>query len=198
MCFQRIYNFVCVYTDKQLLKEMEKKSNEYMDPLPLPPDSMVPPDHPPPSPPSQDEETPPHSSESDFGQSHRILDEDDHFGQLLFSLGNADFPKELILSEDTFLIHIVSYTRTLVAFYVPCEITLIIIGVTCFRVLFEARPQCCVSSLPCFCPLGEPQCEAVMHYMLQAMEDLPEGTYIYSYMDIILLSPCSSISRGHS
>ena len=116
--------------DKNLLKEMEKESSEFMDPIPPRADSMVPsPEEAPPSPPSpppspsQDEGTPSRDSEVSYGQSRNILDEDDHFGQLLFSLGNAEFPPELILSDDRFLIHIISHTRTLVAFYVPCEIS---------------------------------------------------------------------------
>ena len=123
-----------MYVDEKLLKDMEM-SNE-MEPIPLPPDSMVPPDGSkrarpsPPSPPSsrsQDEEIPSRDTELDYGRSRKILEEDDHFGQLLFSLGNAEFPPELILTEDMFLVHIISHTRTLVAFYVPCEINVLIL-----------------------------------------------------------------------
>ena len=92
-----------------------------------PPDARLPPEHDPLSPPSplspsQDGDgSAESSSDINLSQSQSILDEDDHFGQLVFSLGDVDFPPDLILSEETFNLHIDSHSQTMVAFYVPCE-----------------------------------------------------------------------------
>ena len=127
--YAHMYVHVYIHTaDKKLLKEAEKISREYVDPKPPPTDT--PPEHQPPSPPLASSPPPVDSLTADDSEAigdstaHQSLDiiaEDDHFGQLSFSLGPPDYPDELVLTEDTFGMHINRYLTTMVTFYVPCE-----------------------------------------------------------------------------
>ena len=67
------------------------------------------------------------SNDGSQSQTRAIISEDDHFGQMSFSLGTPEYPEELILNEETFEEHINNFTTTMVTFYVPCESNIIII-----------------------------------------------------------------------
>ncbi|CAI8006914.1 hypothetical protein GBAR_LOCUS4962 [Geodia barretti] len=130
--------------DKKKLREADKKSREYSEDPPRPPQETTPP----PEQQQQQQQPPPDqppaasTPSSNNIQSRAVVEEDDHFGQLSFSLGTPEYPEELTLSDESFGVHINSYSTTMVTFYVPWE----------------------------------PHCDGVMHYMLQAMDDLPEGS----------------------
>jgi hypothetical protein len=133
--------------DTKKLREADKKSREYHEDPPRPPQETTPPpeQQPPPDlPPAAPTPSSDNQPDNKEGQTRAIVEEDDHFGQLSFSLGTPEYPEELTLSDETFGVHINSYSTTMVTFYVPWE----------------------------------PHCDGVMHYMLQALDDLPEGAYI--------------------
>ena len=100
-----------------MVREADKKSMEYVDPNSIPPSDFTPPPEQPPPPPSSLDD----QGDNEQGQTRAIIEEDDHFGQLSYSLGTPEYPEELTLSDETFGVHINSYSTTLVTFYVSCK-----------------------------------------------------------------------------
>ena len=116
-----LYLYIYV-TDTKKLREADKKSREYSEDPPRPPQETTPP-------PEQQQQQPPpdqppaaSTPSSNNIQSRAVVEEDDHFGQLSFSLGTPEYPEELTLSDESFGVHINSYSTTMVTFYVPCKI----------------------------------------------------------------------------
>ena len=65
-----------------------------------------------------------HSSEAtSHADQHKPLQEDDHFGLLSRTIPEVeDIPSHLLLTDETFSLHVANYRKTAVVFYLKCKI----------------------------------------------------------------------------